>query len=1802
MGWWVVESFNGVTNYYLDQNTEIFGPITVVAEWQRIQNNDVIVTFNSNGAYVDALPMNLTVPAGSTLESLPSPPQWNGYAFVGWNRRINGTGAEVNTGIPINESMTVYAQWRRVESFNRIVSFNSTGGSFVEPKIVEENTAAGFLPVPVRRGYTFNGWYGSWDSVNASAVGTQWSSTTWVYDNETLFADWVPRNYNVIFDLNGGSGTLPLPQSGLFDENVDLPGGGGLIAPLLLTDYVFDGWSTSISSGTIFRDGLHSIEELLFGSDANNTTIRLFARWRYEDPDTTTISFNSLGGTFVETRIVNKGTTISAPPNPQRPGYRFDGWYSQDGSFNGNWGTNWTFPRIANESATLYAQWEPNTYIFNFNMNGSSSSPPTGISGSYTGNVILPDGTGITPPAGRVFEGWSTQPSGGTIFRDGSNPVEVLLAGRNIDNPFNPFTLYAQWAEFGVEMVNVTFRSENANIITVPVVKGQSIPAESRIIPIRTGYEFSHWNTQGTTTEWIMTNSVNADMILIAVWSTRTYTVRYNANNPSSPGTAESTQTFGGNFTIPALNNTIFGSSPFTAPSGLEFKFWTTEPGNINSTRYYPGQIVRNIPGWDAEPVSPALIPVVNLYAYWDLPPDPGPGTFYNIRFNDGAVFISSISVKENEIIDPDDIPRLTRRGFDLVGWYIYGGSTPWIENANVTANVSLNTNWVEREYNVTYLAPDAVLSSIPGQQEDVKFNNTLTIGTAPIRAGYSFQNWNTASDGTGSAFFPGQSLSSLPGWGDEDDDHTFTLYAVWEAVTYRVSFNSNGGTFVGDLTDITHGATFGSLFTPGSLPVPTLTGYYFEGWWTINGGSSTNNADWGTRWIETTEVTGSRTLFAKWSPVSYIVAYHYTGGGLPPGVTEAPRSTHTYDKPENLTANIFIRSGHTFIGWNTVPAPNSTNPGVFFHDEQNVLNLRADNQVFDLYAQWAAIPITYYTVTFNTLSTIVVPSQTVADGDLADDPNPDSFTRPGYEFMGWYDANGTGGTWGDPWDFEDDEVTSNITLYARWEPVTYTIIYHANGGIGASDAAIIEVSYNVIYNQSHTIPNIGTLFSRAGSIFRGWNTEQNPTSYNPGRSFADGQTILNLYDRPEAIYLYAQWEVNIHMVTFNLSYDNQFLAPQFVQHGSFAFRPANPANRDHPGVGFTSYTFEGWTLDESLPENAIEYEFGTDDSYRITEPITLYAMWAEDEELLTITFNWNYSDPTPPAPPTPQQVFLNGIVDPPPDTVPERTDYLFSGWSDIQTGGELWNFIYPVESSMTLYAQWTYIDPGIPIPPQWTNTIIAGANAHFNAVEVGPDGSVYAVGYITGSSSYNFGNNVTISGSNSGTNSVIVKYAPDSDGVWGAVWARSVSGGGASMFNDIAVIDNNIYVAGVQTGRNEFTYAGSATTAAGPSTAHNPVIVKFVDNNDPDLVQASWARTVSSTATNISTPTRFHGIAAQRVNGEISIYVVGSQRPNAAINFGSGVTIQTSWTSYDSPIIVKYDDSGNAVWGRSVLQSSNNISQYDAYFYAVAVDGAGGVYAAGRQDGYDAAANNGYVIGTTYDYGNGNTIQGRNSNFNAQVVKYQDNGTTVTNVWSSLYSTTSTAHTAFYSIAVHGDHVFAGGSIDGGSANQDNESNGQRPLIARFNASDGTRTGSIAPTASTNTSNVAHNIRGLAISGDTLYAAGALYRNYYYTFSYSGGTRAISGPSSGNPNTVLLEFNTTTLNLVNETIMRSPGGGNARLLGIAIDRRDSDNVIVYAVGYQNGNSTYNHGNGDLTNPLVNKAGTSGDNPIIVRY
>lgn len=256
--------------------------------------------------------------------------------------------------------------------------------------------------------------------------------------------------------------------------------------------------------------------------------------------------------------------------------------------------------------------------------------------------------------------------------------------------------------------------------------------------------------------------------------------------------------------------------------------------------------------------------------------------------------------------------------------------------------------------YTITYNANNG--SGAPSAQSTLVNRNLVMTNDQPTRSGYVFSHWNTAADGSGSTYSPGQTVT-LKG--------NITLYAQWiKQVT--VNYNANGGSGApsAQTTLMNYSLTLSSTS-------PTRTGYSFSGWNTASNGSGTTYQP-----NQTINVGGDITLYAQW--IKHVtVSYNANGGS---GAPSAQTTLMNYSMA--LSATTPTRSGYFFSGWNSA----SDGSGTTYQPNQTI-TVGGD---MTLYAQWIqAVTISYYkTADLNWAAATIYPNLTSETGPVSGNPN----------------------------------------------------------------------------------------------------------------------------------------------------------------------------------------------------------------------------------------------------------------------------------------------------------------------------------------------------------------------------------------------------------------------------------------------------------------------------------------------------------------------------------------------------------------------------------------------------------------------------------------------------------------------------------------------------------------------------------------------------------------------------------------------------------------------------------------------
>ncbi len=238
-----------------------------------------------------------------------------------------------------------------------VVKFDSNGGTGTIEDLEATYGAPAFIPddTPSRTGYIFNSWNTAVDG-NGTAYTTN-GEIDYIpaKDGETitLYAQWNPIIYRVLFDSNDGEGEI---QSLIvrYDESEDLPEN-----TFTRNGYTFDGWNTEADgSGTDYSDKA-TISNL---TSVDDDDVTLYAQW---EPIVYYIVFNPNGGegTMAEMTATFGVKTILTENTFTRNGYTFDGWNTKaDGSGKEYADKDFVsdLSYVDGERILLYAQWVEN--------------------------------------------------------------------------------------------------------------------------------------------------------------------------------------------------------------------------------------------------------------------------------------------------------------------------------------------------------------------------------------------------------------------------------------------------------------------------------------------------------------------------------------------------------------------------------------------------------------------------------------------------------------------------------------------------------------------------------------------------------------------------------------------------------------------------------------------------------------------------------------------------------------------------------------------------------------------------------------------------------------------------------------------------------------------------------------------------------------------------------------------------------------------------------------------------------------------------------------------------------------------------------------------------------------------------------------------------------------------------------------------------------------------------------------------------------------------------------------------------
>ena len=1219
--------------------------VTYTAQWTA---NNYTVTLERHGA--ENSPTYVVATYGEAMPSATKPVR-TGYTFGGYWTEENGAGMQYYAGDgssartwDIALETTLHAQWTPRVDISIEFKKNSEDAEGNMPSM--DNCTFGTQTTLktcefTRKGYTFDGWKELTGSEKYED-GANYTVTT-IYP--TLYAQWKPNTYEVVFNANGGDGDA-YSMSCTYGVTTNLTP-----CAFTRTGHDFAGWATNVEEGVVFTN----CAEVL--NVATGGVVNLYAKW---STNQYTVTFDANGGEGGTSGKLDYGSAITAP-TVTREGHTFTGWSPSvpatvpvgGGTYTAQWSINqytvtfdanggeggtsgkqdygsaittptvtrtgYTFtgwsPSVATtvpaDDVTYVAQWSINQYTVTFNANGGDG----GTSGKQD------YGSAITAPTvtreGHTFTGWS--PS-----------VAATV-------PANDVTYTAQWS---VNQYTVTFDANGGNGGTSGKQDyGSAITAPT---VTREGYTFMGWSPSVPATVPVGGGTYTAQ------WSINQYTVTFNANG--GDGGTSGKQDYGSAITAPTVTregHTFTGWSPSVAATvpANDVTYaaqWSVNQytvtfdanggdGGTSGKQDYGSAITAptvtrmgyTFTGWSPSVAASVPASDVTYTAQWSI-------NQYTVTFNanggDGGTsdkqdFGSAITA-----------PTVMRTGYTFNGW------SPDVATTVPANNVTYTAQWTAKTYTVTLNRQGADNGHTSVQ---TTYGEAMPGATMPVRTGYTFGGYWTLEDGGGTQYYAANGTSAKV-W---DIDSATTLYAQWTPKTnISIVFDKNSADAEGTMTPMNN-CTFGAPTTLKTCEF-TRKGYTFDGWKELNGSVKYEDGS------AYTVTTLSPTLYAQWKPNTYEVVFNANGGE-----GDAYSMSCVYDVATNLPPCAFTRTGHDFAGWAT-----NVEEGVVFTNCEEVVNL-AEGGVVNLYAQWAGVA---YTVTLNQQGgsggTESVTATYGADMPMAEMP-----TRSGYDFFGYYEyADGVGeqyynadGTSSQPWN-----VTSNTTLHAYWGTGKFSVTFNKQGGAGGASST--QATYGA------PMPNIEPP-SLTGYTFGGYYTESNGGGtkyYN-----ADGTSAHN-WDKTASTTLFAKWTVKSYTVTLEPSPGTGGTPSVTATYGAAMPTAEMP---ERVGYDFGGYTNSIGTLYYNASGASVR-------NWDVDGDAQLYAQWTACT--YTITF-----DPQGGTGGTPSVTATYGAAMPMAE-MPTRDGYEFCSYTNStgttyydHTGASARN--WDLNSDAALYAQW---------------------------------------------------------------------------------------------------------------------------------------------------------------------------------------------------------------------------------------------------------------------------------------------------------------------------------------------------------------------------------------------------------------------------------------------------------------------------------------------------------------------------------
>lgn len=811
------------------------------------------------------------------------------------------TSGDVPDNLKVSVKDEMYVTFDNIDDLTNVIPRQMTVSS----------VGANDLPVPQKKGKTFDGWQTQFgQTVDASNI------TDFLRPTLTLYAQWTSIVYPIYYEENGGEaipdGTYVIDYVKDLDQNIRRSG------------YVFCGWYDNVA-----LEG-EAIVSLPQGSTGER---KFFAKW-VKETLRVTLDVNAAytDGAAARIEAVEQNVRFGQSyqlPIPVLDGFIFEGWYwidqptldegkaikLTDGS-----GKSYV-PFDREEDVTVTAKWSREKYYIQIDADGRFMWLKQDESGfSFSADkTAVENKIGFCPNcyiSDEIRKGGSYAESiKRYLYREGHRFNEMVRIengvvigpacwqGKEFGQTHRNEETITIYADYTVEKNHKIFIQDNKGAFSTIIYKDYGMPLDNDRFPAKEGMTFDHFvvsdraenacfaNTQlaagkrfdySTMPDLTIGKEEDGGAIFLTpIFIPNQYTVTFA---DAAPVPAPKRVTYGAAYNL--RNGNAF---PVLAKTGYDFKGWYTQPNGGGVQKVDASGAINQ---WD-------IASDCTLYAHWSV-------QHYDIIFDrQGGSFGPSQTIatygqklplfmthpemektNSNEYLKYMDIASIID-SYGLVPYTISfdikskvaGSVYVYQQNGSGSkyffgVDIDVTTSYTRQKVTVTPHVADASLSESwlafygtygTGKIVSVK-NVKIELGTTatdwnaseilPQKKGYAFQGYYSEPNGKGTKYYD----SLMTGVTEWTPTRGATLYAYWQANEYTLTLDPQNGQAM---------QTHSFLYQQEpKLTAPTRQYYDFAGYFTQPNGQGVQYYDSSMKLLK--PLDSDLKLYANWNLVYY--------------------------------------------------------------------------------------------------------------------------------------------------------------------------------------------------------------------------------------------------------------------------------------------------------------------------------------------------------------------------------------------------------------------------------------------------------------------------------------------------------------------------------------------------------------------------------------------------------------------------------------------------------------------------------------------------------------------------------------------------------------------------------------------------------------------------------------------------------------------------------------------------------------------------------------------------------------------